>query len=148
MRDADSLPYLDPDKLLKECLQIVDEHFRLWYRPFHRLPHSKAIVSQTDQQQFNIYFPESRRWLSVEPQAFTSTILHHYRDVSLRVALWSQLPVTRFLELLRDIQRSGVTLVCCHEEHSVLQFHADDSLEAPSSHRPEVRPGRSVDAFR
>jgi hypothetical protein len=43
---GDSLPYLDPDNLLKECLQIVDQHFRrLRYSPFHRMPHSKAIVS-------------------------------------------------------------------------------------------------------
>ena len=32
---ADSLPYLDLDNLLKECLQIVDQHFR-WLRGIAR----------------------------------------------------------------------------------------------------------------
>lgn len=123
---ADSLPYLDHDKLLKECLQIVDEHFRrLRHSPFHRMPHSKVIVSQPNREQFAIYFPESRRWLgtSATPRAFTSAILHYYRDLSIRVALWSQLPASRFFELLQHIQKSGVTLVCWHEQHAVLQFH-------------------------
>ena len=130
-RAADSLPYLDPDKLLKECLEIVDQHFRrLRHSPFHRMPHSKAIVSQTDRHRFDIYFPDSRRWLGIgeTPRAFTSAIMRHYRHLDIRVAFWSQLPVSSFFELLWDIQKSGATLVCWHEHHAVLQFHARSGL--------------------
>jgi hypothetical protein len=123
----DSIPYLDADKLLKECLQIVRKHFRLLqYGPWYRLPHSKAIVSQSNYERFEIYFPESRTWLSpaATPEAFTSAILHYYGRGSIRVALWNQLPATKFFEVLLHVQRSGVTLICCHAQHAVLQFDA------------------------
>jgi len=147
---ADSLPYLDHDKLLKECLQIVDEHFRrLQHSPFHRMPHSKVIVSQPNREQFAIYFPESRRWLgtSATPRAFTSAILHHYGDLSIRVALWSQLPASRFFELLQHIQKSGVTLVCWHAQHAVLQFHTRNRLTGSRESSPSrwrARTGSSL----
>lgn len=101
------------------------------YSPFHRMPHSKAIVSQPNRERFAIYFPESRRWLSLAatPRAFTLAILCHFRGVSVRLALWSQLPATKFFERLLDVESSGVTLVCCYEHHAVLLFHAWERVE-------------------
>ena len=84
IRDHVTFPYLDREKLLEECLQIVREHFRrLRYNPLYRLPHSKAIVSQPNSERFDIYFPGSRRWLSpaATPNAFTLAMLYHYRGV-------------------------------------------------------------------
>jgi hypothetical protein len=138
IRDHVTFPYLDREKLLEECLQIVREHFRrLRYNPLYRLPHSKAIVSQPNSERFDIYFPGSRRWLSpaATPNAFTLAMLYHYRGVSIRVALWSQLLATQFFELLLDVESSGVTLVCCHEHHAVLQFHACERVEGHRSRK-------------
>lgn len=34
------------------------------------------------------------------------------------------MPEPRLFERLLHVQSSGVTLVCCYEQHAVLQFHA------------------------
>ena len=135
IRNHVTFPYLDREKLLEECLQIVREHFRrLRYSPLYHLPHSKAIASQPNRERFDIYFPGSRRWPSpaATPRAFTLAILCHYRGVSIQVALWNQLPAIQFFELLQDVDSSGVTLVCCHEQHAVLRFHACERVESPA----------------
>jgi hypothetical protein len=63
----------------------------------------------------------------------------------MRVALWSQLPMETFCELLEGVQSCGVEVVWWHEGHAVLRFQAGDrtgthgSEESSSSGSERVR---------
>jgi hypothetical protein len=123
--DESALPYLDSDRLLAECLQIVDRYFsELRRSTSHPFPDTKAIVSRTRQQEFGIYFFSSGQSICAlaTPRACAYAILEHYSGSGARVVLWGQLPEDEFFELVLCLKNCGVALICCHTRHALLRF--------------------------
>ena len=120
-----ALPYLDSDRLLAECLQIVDRYFsELQRSASDAFPHTKAIVSRRGLQEFGIYFFSSGESICAlaTPRACTYAILERYAGSGVRIALWGQMPAEEFFELVLCLRSYGVALICCHQQHAMLQF--------------------------
>lgn len=87
-------------------------------------PTTKAVVSRTNDDQFDICFSASGYSIHVPADlgAGASIIFQHYCGSGLVVALWCRLTPEEFIELLHYIEDRGVCLVYSHEQHAVLRF--------------------------
>lgn len=133
MNEFDATPYLDRERLLRECRRAVEEEFRrLRYDRFHLLPQIKAVVSRIDDSQLSVYFPESRTSMTSKSTAeeLTSALLDHCGNQSLRIALWGRMPEEEFCELLDGVQCCGFTAVFCHEGHAILEYAFTRQVES------------------
>ena len=106
--------------LLAAVLAKVNQYVAQLQSPIP-LPQTKLIVTQPNEREFSIFFCDSRTsyTTAATSEAFISEVRQHYGNPNIRVAVWAQLPVMTFLDLLCDLKKRGNTLICCHEQHAV-----------------------------
>ena len=77
MSESPALPYLDVERLSRECTQIIEKHFRR-LRYAWVWPHSRAILTLFEDR-FQLDFPDSRTSVecAIDPDVVAWVILEH-----------------------------------------------------------------------